>query len=83
MDVGRLKLRRGDTLGDPHGQVDDVSRVKTYEAIVKARTFPTVRPNLKVLIKSFNSLALDVKVLIENLMELDFSQSEETTALGA
>ena len=55
---------------------DDVTgRVKTYEAIVKGQNIPTpgIPESFKVLVKELQALALDVKVLDENGMEIELS----------
>ena len=55
---------------------DDVTgRVKTYEAIVKGQNIPTpgVPESFKVLVKELQSLALDVRVLDKNGMEIELS----------
>ena len=51
---------------------DVVGRVKTYEAIIKGENIPQpgIPESFKVLIKELQSLALDVKVLDENEVEL-------------
>ena len=52
---------------------DVVGRVKTYEAIVKGTNIsePGVPESFKVLVKEFNSLALDIKIINENHEEVD------------
>ena len=55
---------------------DDVTgRVKTYEAIVKGQNIPTpgIPESFKVLVKELQALALDVKVLDKNGMEIELS----------
>ena len=55
---------------------DDVKgRVDTYEAIVKGKNIPTpgVPESFKVLVKELQSLALDVRVLDKNGMEIELS----------
>ena len=64
---------------------DVVGRVKTYESIVKGQNVPTpgVPESFKVLIKEFQSLGLDVKVLDKNNEEIDLKQTfEEDEELG-
>ena len=63
---------------------DDVTgRVKTYEAIVKGQNIPTpgIPESFKVLVKELQALALDVKVLDKNGMEIELSSlSDDVTA---
>jgi DNA-directed RNA polymerase subunit beta len=58
---------------------DVVGRVKTYEAIVKGENIPEpgVPESFKVLIKELQSLGLDVKVLSEELREIEIKEEEE------
>lgn len=59
---------------------DDVQgRVKAYEAIVKGENIPEpgVPESFKVLIKELQSLGLDVKVLSEELQEIEIKEEEE------
>lgn len=58
---------------------DTIGRVKTYEAIVKGENVPEpgIPESFKVLIKEFQSLALDVKVLTENNQEISLKEFEE------
>ena len=58
---------------------DVVGRVHTYEAIVKGENIPEpgVPESFKVLIKELQSLALDVKVLSEDLREIEIRESED------
>ncbi|WP_035172500.1 DNA-directed RNA polymerase subunit beta [Caldanaerobius polysaccharolyticus] len=58
---------------------DTIGRVKTYEAIVKGENIPEpgIPESFKVLIKEFQSLALDVKVLTENNQEISLKEFEE------
>jgi len=58
---------------------DVVGRVKTYESIVKGENIPEpgVPESFKVLIKELQSLALDVKVLTEEDMEIEIKESVE------
>lgn len=55
---------------------DVVGRVKTYESIVKGTNIsePGVPESFKVLVKEFNSLALDIKVINENHEEVDIKE---------
>ncbi len=55
---------------------DVVGRVKTYEAVVKGDNIPEpgVPESFKVLIKELQSLALDVKVLSEDLEEIEIKE---------
>lgn len=56
---------------------DVVGRVKTYEAIVKGENIPEpgVPESFKVLLKELQSLALDVKVLMEDQTEVEIKES--------
>ena len=56
---------------------DIVGRVKTYESIVKGENVPTpgVPESFKVLIKELQSLSLDVKVLSEDMEEIQIKES--------
>ena len=57
---------------------DDISgRVKTYEAIIKGDNIPSpgIPESFKVLLKEFQSLALDVKVLQDDGTEIDLGES--------
>ena len=56
---------------------DVVGRVKTYESIVKGQNIPKpgIPESFKVLIKELQSLALDVKVLDKDNMEIDLKQN--------
>jgi DNA-directed RNA polymerase subunit beta len=59
---------------------DDISgRTKTYEAIVKGESVPEagVPESFKVLVKELQSLALDVRVLTEELQLIDIKESVE------
>ncbi len=62
---------------------DDVTgRVKTYEAIVKGQNIPTpgVPESFKVLVKELQALALDIRVLDKDGMEIELaSLSDEIT----
>ena len=59
---------------------DVVGRVKTYEAISKGNNIPEpgIPESFKVLLKEFQSLALDVRVLKEDMTEVDMKESSET-----
>ncbi|MCL6476825.1 MAG: DNA-directed RNA polymerase subunit beta [Peptococcaceae bacterium] len=58
---------------------DVVGRVKTYEAIVKGENVPEpgMPEAFKVLIKEFQSLGLDIKVLSEDNQEIEIKEIEE------
>jgi DNA-directed RNA polymerase subunit beta len=58
---------------------DVVGRVKTYEAIVKGENVPEpgVPESFKVLIKELQSLALDVKVLSEEEVEIEIKEDDD------
>lgn len=59
---------------------DDINgRVKTYESIVKGHNIPKpgVPESFKVLIKELQSLALDIKVLGNNMNEIVLADDEE------
>lgn len=58
---------------------DLVGRVKTYEAIVKGENIPEpcVPESFKVLLKEFQALGLDVKILREDQTEVKLSESAE------
>ncbi len=55
---------------------DVVGRVKTYEAIIKGDNIPEpgIPESFKVLLKEFQSLALDVRVLKEDSTEVDIPE---------
>ena len=59
---------------------DVVGRVKTYEAIIKGENIPEpgIPESLKVLLKEFQSLALDVRVLKEDMTEIELQEGSET-----
>ena len=59
---------------------DVVGRVKTYEAIIKGETIPEpgIPESFKVLLKEFQSLALDVRVLKEDMTEIELQEGSET-----
>ncbi|HKM19606.1 MAG TPA: DNA-directed RNA polymerase subunit beta, partial [Candidatus Dojkabacteria bacterium] len=56
---------------------DIVGRVKTYEAIVKGENIPEpgIPESFKVLIKELQSLALDIKILTEEKIEIEIEES--------
>ena len=56
---------------------DVVGRVKTYEAIIKGENIPEpgIPESFKVLLKELQSLALDVKVLTEDDVEVELKES--------
>ena len=58
---------------------DVVGRVKTYEAIVKGENIPEpgVPESFKVLIKELQSLSLDVKILGEEIGEVEIREGED------
>ena len=58
---------------------DVVGRVKTYEAIIKGENIPEpgIPESFKVLLKEFQSLALDVRVLKEDMTEVQFQEGSE------
>ena len=55
---------------------DVVGRVKTYEAIIKGENIPEpgIPESFKVLLKEFQSLALDVRVLKEDATEIEIQE---------
>ena len=59
---------------------DVVGRVKTYEAIIKGENIPEpgIPESFKVLHKEFQSLALDVRVLKEDMTEIELQEGSET-----
>ena len=59
---------------------DVVGRVKTYEAIIKGENIPEpgIPESFKVLLKEFQSLALDVRVLKEDMTEIELLEGSET-----
>ncbi len=65
---------------------DIVGRVKTYESIVKGESVskPGVPESFKVLMKELQSLCLDMRVLDENMEEIELKDSydEEPTNAG-
>ncbi len=58
---------------------DVIGRVKTYEAIVKGENIPEpgVPESFKVLVKELQSLGLDVKVVHEEVGELEIKDTDE------
>ena len=56
---------------------DVVGRVKTYEAIIKGENIPKpgIPESFKVLLKEFQSLALDVRVLREDNTEVEITEN--------
>ena len=59
---------------------DVIGRVKTYEAIIKGDNIPEpgIPESFKVLLKEFQSLALDVRVLKEDMTEIELQEGSET-----
>ncbi len=59
---------------------DVVGRVKTYEAIIKGENIPEpgIPESFKVLLKEFQSLALDVRVLKDDMTEVEIQEGTET-----
>jgi DNA-directed RNA polymerase subunit beta len=62
---------------------DVVGRVKTYEAIVKDENIPEpgIPESFKVLIKEMQSLALDVRVLSSNNVEIEMKEATDLEAV--
>ena len=58
---------------------DVVGRVKTYEAIIKGENIPTpgIPESFKVMLKEFQSLGLDVRVVKDDMTEVDLGESLE------
>ena len=56
---------------------DVIGRVKTYEAIIKGENIPEpgIPESFKVLLKEFQSLALDVRVLKEDNTEIEINET--------
>ncbi len=56
---------------------DIVGRVKTYEAIIKGENIPApgIPESFKVLLKELQSLGLDVRVLNEDMTEVEIKES--------
>ncbi|MEE1313424.1 MAG: DNA-directed RNA polymerase subunit beta [Lachnospiraceae bacterium] len=61
---------------------DVIGRVKTYEAIIKGDNIPEpgIPESFKVLLKEFQSLALDVRVLKDDSTEVAIPESVDYTA---
>ena len=59
---------------------DVVGRVKTYEAIIKGDNIPApgVPESFKVLLKEFQALGLDVRVVREDMTEIELQEGSET-----
>ncbi|MCD8021262.1 MAG: DNA-directed RNA polymerase subunit beta, partial [Clostridiales bacterium] len=59
---------------------DVVGRVKTYEAIIKGENIPEpgIPESFKVLLKEFQSLALDVRVLKDDMTEVEIQESTDS-----
>ena len=59
---------------------DVIGRVKTYEAIIKGENIPTpgIPESFKVLLKEFQSLGLDVRVVKEDMTEVDLGETIES-----
>ncbi|MDO5146895.1 MAG: DNA-directed RNA polymerase subunit beta [Eubacteriales bacterium] len=59
---------------------DVVGRVKTYEAIIKGENIPEpgIPESFKVLLKEFQSLALDVRVLKDDMTEIEIQEGGES-----
>jgi DNA-directed RNA polymerase subunit beta len=64
---------------------DVVGRVKAYEAIIKGENIP--RPGMpegfKVLIKEFQSLGIDVKIIDEEDQEFKVKEAEDEDDISA
>ena len=58
---------------------DVIGRVKTYEAIIKGENIPTpgIPESFKVLLKEFQSLGLDVRVVKDDMTEVDLGETIE------
>ncbi len=58
---------------------DTIGRVKTYEAIVKGENVPEpgIPESFKVLVKELQSLALDVRIFMEDNTEIPLKEAEE------
>ncbi len=56
---------------------DVIGRVKTYEAIIKGENIPKpgIPESFKVLLKELQSLGLDIKVLRDDMTEIEISES--------
>ncbi len=59
---------------------DVIGRVKTYEAISKGENIsePGIPESFKVLLKEFQSLALDVRVLRDDMTEVEIKEGSES-----
>ena len=59
---------------------DVIGRVKTYEAISKGENIPEpgIPESFKVLLKEFQSLALDVRVLKEDMTEVEMKEGSHS-----
>ncbi|MBS4008593.1 MAG: DNA-directed RNA polymerase subunit beta, partial [Clostridium sp.] len=62
---------------------DVVGRVKTYEAIVKGENIPEpgVPESFKVLVKELQSLCMDVKIVDEEVGEMEILETDEDTEI--
>ena len=62
---------------------DVIGRVKTYEAIIKGDNIPKpgVPESFKVLLKELQSLGLDVRVLGEDMQEVEIMENVRITAI--
>ena len=60
---------------------DIVGRVKTYEAIVKGENIaePGVPESFKVLVKELQSIGLDIKVLAEDMREIEIRDTDDNS----
>jgi DNA-directed RNA polymerase subunit beta len=58
-----------------------VGRVKTYEAIIKGDNIPEpgIPESFKVLLKELQALGLDVRVLREDMTEVDIQETVDYT----
>ena len=56
---------------------DVIGRVKTYEAIIKGENIPKpgIPESFKVLLKELQSLGLDIRVLRDDMTEVEISES--------
>jgi len=64
---------------------DVVGRVKTYEAIVKGENVPEpgIPESFKVLVKELQSLCLDVKILSDEIGEIQIKEDDDDDEDGA
>ena len=71
-----LFINQGETIEIDTRDGSYVGRVKAYEAIIKGDNIPEpgVPESFKVLLKEFQSLALDVKILDENAEEVELRE---------